>query len=116
MKIAVIGGQNHMLTEGAAKTLGRLLESGMSEMVSRMRSQLEMKTVKWAKKNKVLVKVFSPQWDVYGVSAETNRDQEVVNYADKVLVISPGSDTRSIEAMARRLNKPIVYVRAEGKE
>ena len=70
----------------------------------------------WAKKNKITVKRFPANWELYGKSAGYIRNSEMAKYADALIAVWDGSSygTRNMIDEARKKGLEVfVYTKGE---
>ena len=102
MKIAVVGSRN------IAVTNIDIYISGGEEIVSGGAVGVDSCAAEYAKKNGLKLTVFLPQYERYGRAAPIVRNQEIVDYADKIVAFWNGSSkgTLSVIKYAEKMGKP----------
>ena len=70
----------------------------------------------YADQHKISKFIIRPRYDLYGRAAPIKRNQEMVDMADAVLIIWDGKSkgTKSTEQYARKIQKQVFVVMAEG--
>ena len=101
MKIAVIGSRNINISD-----IGRYIPSD-AEIISGGAKGVDSCVAEYARKNGLKLTVFLPEYDRYGRAAPILRNQEIVDYADKVIAFWDGSSrgTLSVIKYAKKVGK-----------
>ena len=102
MKIAVIGSRNI-----CEVNVGAYLE-GCEEVVSGGAIGVDSCAAEYAKEKGLKLTLFLPQYERYGHAAPIVRNQQIVDYADRVVAFWDGSSkgTMSVIRYAKRVGKP----------
>jgi hypothetical protein len=88
MKLAIVGSRTFADYFLLWKTLQGIQD--VSLVVSGGAQGADTLAERWAKNNNIPVKVFLPEWDVYGKSAGFIRNELIINEADMVLAFWDG--------------------------
>ena len=109
MKIAIIGSRSITVTD-----IGRYLSEG-DEIVSGGAKGVDSCAADYAKREGVKLTEFLPQYNRYGKAAPIMRNQEIVDYADKVIAFWDGNSkgTLSVIRYAQKRGKPCEIVFCE---
>lgn len=108
MKLAVIGSRSLCITE-----LGAYLPPGVTELVSGGACGTDSCVRRYAQENLIPLMEFLPEYERYGRAAPIKRNQQIIDYADRVLAFWDGVSrgTRFVIDECVRKNVPIaVYV------
>ncbi len=108
MKIAVIGSRSINPSEAR---LEKYL-SGAKEIVSGGAKGVDLCAANYAKKNKIKLTEFLPEYELYSRAAPIVRNKEIVDYSDKIIAFWDGSSkgTLSVIKYAEKTNKECVVV------
>ena len=111
MKIAVVGSRSI--------TVGNIAEYvvGADEIVSGGAVGVDRCAAEYAKANGLILTEFLPEYLRYGRAAPIQRNQQIVDYADKVIAFWDGRSrgTRSVIAYAKKKGKVCVVVLCSGE-
>ncbi len=102
MKIAIVGSRSVEVNDIGAYV------SGGDEIVSGGAKGIDSCASEYAKRNGLKITVFLPQYEKYGRAAPIVRNQEIVDYADKIIAFWDGKSkgTRSVIKYAEKKGKP----------
>lgn len=102
MKIAIVGSRN-VIADGIEKYV-----SEGDEIVSGGAVGADRCAAEYAKKNGLKFTEFLPEYALYGRAAPIKRNEEIVDYADKVIVFWNGSSKGSLSVIkyAEKTGKP----------
>ena len=102
MKVAVIGSRSIFVTD-----IGMYISEG-DEIVSGGAAGVDACAAEYARKNRVKLTVFLPQYDRYGRAAPIVRNKKIVDYADKIIAFWNGKSkgTLSVIKYAQKTGKP----------
>ena len=103
MKLAIVGSRN--LT---SIKIERYISDEVDEIVSGGAVGVDSCAAEYAEKNGLKLTVFLPKYDRYGRAAPIKRNEEIVNYADKVIAFWDGvsKGTLSVIKYAEKTGKP----------
>jgi predicted Rossmann fold nucleotide-binding protein DprA/Smf involved in DNA uptake len=106
MKIAIIGSRSI-----AVNNIGDYIMD-CEEIVSGGAVGIDTCAMEYAKKKKLKLTVFLPQYERYGRAAPIIRNKEIVNYADRVVAFWDGKSkgTLSVIKYAQKVGKPCEIV------
>ena len=112
MKIAVVGSRGITVVD-----IGNYL-SECDEIVSGGAVGVDSLASEYARKNKIKLTLFLPQYERYGRSAPIKRNQEIVDYADKIIAFWDGHSkgTLSVIKYAEKTGKPCQIIRFDDKK
>ncbi|MBR2466425.1 MAG: hypothetical protein IKB38_05800 [Clostridia bacterium] len=107
MKIAIVGSRN--LTLDVAPFLEG---ESVSEIVSGGARGIDKCAEAYAEKMGIEIRVFPPRYDLYGKAAPLKRNEEIVEYADKVYIFWDGSSRGSafVRDACIKAGKPYVLI------
>ena len=110
MKIAVVGSRNLANIE-----IDRYIAEGVDEIVSGGAIGVDSLAAEYARRNRLKLTEFFPQYDKYGRAAPVVRNKEIVDYADSVIVFWNGSSkgTLSVIKYAQKIGKPLEIIKLE---
>ena len=93
LKIAVVGSRTIEKID-----LGHILPAKCSEIISGGARGVDSCASNFAKENNIELKIFLPEYSIYGKSAPILRNRRIVDYADKVIIIWDGNSkgTKSV--------------------
>ncbi len=102
MRVAIVGSRNIIVSD---------LENYLSqddEIVSGGAVGVDACAAEYARKNKMKLTEFLPDYKRYGRAAPIIRNKEIVDYADKVIVFWNGISKGSLSVInyARKIGKP----------
>ena len=102
MKVAVIGSRSITI-----KNIGEYL-GACDEIVSGGAKGVDTSAAEYAEAQGIRITVFLPQYDRYGRAAPIKRNQEIVDYADRVVAFWDGASkgTQSVIRYAEKVGKP----------
>lgn len=110
MKVAVIGSRD--ANEDAARLILKYLPADTTEIVSGGARGIDSLAEQVARSLSLPVKVFLPDYELYGRQAPLFRNRQIVDYADTVLAFwdgkSPG--TKSVIGTCMDQGKPIQVI------
>lgn len=103
MKLIIAGGRDYELTLGDFAKLSAI--PNVSQVVCGGASGADYWGSVWAKKNKIPVRYFRPDWKKYGKKAGPLRNAEMAMNAEACVLFPGGKGTESMfqEASKRRL-------------
>ena len=101
MKIAIIGSRSIMVSNISEYV------SLYDEIVSGGAKGVDSCAAKYARDNNIKLTEFLPQYDRYGRAAPIIRNQQIVDYADKIIVFWDGTSkgTLSVIKYAEKVGK-----------
>ena len=107
MKVAIIGSRNI-----AYISLDDYVPANTTEIISGGAVGVDSCAAKYAKQMGIKLVEFLPEYKRYGRAAPILRNQEIVNYADKILVFWNGSSkgTLSVIQYAKKIGKPFEVI------
>jgi len=102
MKIAIVGSR-HATVANMDKYIPEC-----EEIISGGAAGIDSCAAEYARKNKIKLTVFMPQYERYGRAAPIIRNKSIVDYADKVIAFWDGSSrgTLSVIKYAEKTRKP----------
>lgn len=103
MKIIVAGGRYVRLSAAHMRLLNTL---NITELVSDGCRGIDIDAESWARKRRVPIKSFLPQWGAYGKAAGPLQNGEMTEYADAAVLLPGGTRSMRREAERRGL---VVY-------
>lgn len=112
MKIAIVGSRNIRL-----KNLEKYLPEDITEIVSGGAKGVDLCAKEYAKTHGISYKEFLPDYEKYGRSAPLRRNDEIINYADKILAFWDGKSrgTKYVIDNCRKQEK-IIEIFLPGEE
>lgn len=115
MKLAVVVSRNfdnYQLLERELYTLCYIAYN-IEYLISGSTEGVDLLAEKFSNEHTMPIKVFKPDWDKYGKSAEFKRNQQIVDACDMVLVFWDGKSKRTQDVInkAKKAKKPtfIIY-------
>ena len=101
MKLAIIGSRNLVLEDISPYT------AGCDEIVSGGAKGVDTCAAEYAHKNGIKITVFLPNYEKYGRAAPIRRNEQIVDYADKVIAFWDGRSkgTLSVIKYAEKIGK-----------
>ena len=112
MKIAVVGSRKITVAD-----IGAYI-SDCDEIVSGGAVGVDSLAAEYARENKIKLTLFLPQYERYGRGAPIKRNQEIVDYADKIIAFWDGHSkgTLSVIKYAEKKGKPCEVIRFGDKK
>lgn len=111
MKVIIAGGRDF---KGTAKSLASLIHYmcrlPITEVVCGMARGADTYGYDFAKKFKIPIKEFKPDWNKFGKSAGYRRNQEMGEYADYAILFPGGKGTAHMKNIMIKLGKPYVEI------
>ena len=107
MKLAVVGSRK--LTNIVLDTY---VSKEVKEIVSGGAAGVDLCAAEYARKNKLKLTEFLPEYKRYGRAAPIIRNKRIVEYADKIIVFWDGcsNGARSVILYAKKIGKPFEVV------
>jgi hypothetical protein len=111
MRLAIIGSRNF--------TDWNLLESKIDELklkpteiVSGGAKGADSLGEKYAKMKNIPIKIYKPDWEKYGKAAGVIRNEDIINYSDRVIAFWDGKSkgTKNSIDHARKLSKKVYII------
>ena len=90
MKVAVVGSRSLII-----ENIESYLPKNVSELVSGGAKGIDSTIKEYAKNNNIFITEFLPNYQRYNKGAPLKRNQEIVNYADEVVVLWDGKSKGS---------------------
>lgn len=89
--------------------------SSEDEIVSGGAEGVDRCAAEYARKNGMQFTEFLPQYHLYGRAASIKRNEQIVDYADKIIVFGDGSSKGALSVInyAKRIGKVCEVVRCE---
>ena len=94
MKLAIIGSRRISDID-----LDHYIKEKPDEIVSGGAKGVDFCASEYAKRNAIKLTLFLPQYERYGRAAPIIRNKEIVNYADKILIIWDGSSKGTLSVI-----------------
>lgn len=110
MKVIIAGGRDTHITFKDIESQIRISDYNVTEIVEGGSSGVDTTAYKYAKYNKIPVKEFYAEWDVYGKCAGPIRNRQMAEYADALIAFPGGKGTQDMINAMRKLKKPICFV------
>jgi len=112
MKLAIIGSRTAIDYSLLLRVINEYFPSKITEVVSGGAKGADSLGAKFAKDNNIKLVEFLPDWDKYGKRAGFVRNQDIIEYADKVLGIWDGvsKGTANSLSIAKRLKKDTLII------
>lgn len=110
----ILAGSRHFEVFG---NLNELMESQpfeITEIVSGHSGNVDLAGEEWATANEIPIKLFEPNWKVFGLSAGPKRNRQMAEYADVLIALWDGKSrgTKNMIEEMEKLKKP-VYIYKE---
>ena len=107
MKLAIIGSRGIKNID-----LKEYITSDVDKIVSGGVKGVDTIAKEFAKSNGIILVEFLPEYEKYGRGAPLVRNEQIVNYADKVLAFWDGKSkgTKHVIEYAKKMNKPCEVV------
>ena len=104
MKLIIAGSREIADINVEAAVAASGFRSDITEVVSGGAGSANTSGAEWAALSRIPVKVFAPDWTRFGQTADVKRNEQMVEYADALLVIWNGRSTgiRSLRDSAIR--------------
>lgn len=106
MILIIAGGRDYELTVRDYARLNRLL-SEVTEVVSGGARGADLCGETWAICNKIPVKHFAAEWELYGKSAGHRRNWDMAHYADALAIFPGGKGTKHMFEAATKVKLEI---------
>ena len=106
MKVALIGSRGLDVDE---KTIERLLPRCTTEIVSGGAKGIDACAKAYACARGIPIKKFRPDYDRYGRAAPIKRNEQIVDYAERVVAIwdCRSKGTKSVINLCHKIGKPV---------
>lgn len=113
MKFAIIGSRNLII-----KDFNPYLPKEVTEIVSGGAQGIDTCAEKYAKANSIKFTEFLPEYEKYGRAAPILRNQQIIDYADAVLVFWDGESrgTKNVIDSCKKKNKRIIILKINKQE
>lgn len=116
IKLAIVGSRDFTDKDLLEETIKNLLETekvNIIEIISGGAKGADTLAEEYACDNKILIKIFYPDWETYGKRAGPIRNKKIVEYSDYVIAFWDGVSrgTKSSIDFATDLNKKLVTIR-----
>lgn len=112
MKLIIAGGRNYRLSARDLAGLDAIHEErGVTRVLSGGAAGADQDGIAWARRNKIPVDVFPPDWKEFGPSAGPRRNHDMAEVADALACFPGGKGTGSMRQIARRRGLEIFDLR-----
>lgn len=114
MKVIIAGGRNVTKMEYVLMAV-KIAKFDITEVVSGNAKGVDTLGEAYAKMNKLPIRVFPAEWDVYGKQAGPRRNLMMGKYADALIAVWNGKSrgTKHMIEVMRRYRKPMSIYRIE---
>lgn len=104
MKVAVIGSRNLNIVD-----IGKYLPENTTEIVSGGAKGVDTLAAEYARKNKIPLKEFLPDYPLYKKAAPLKRNIQIIEYCDMVIALWDGASrgTKFVIDRCREKGKPV---------
>jgi hypothetical protein len=109
MKLIIAGGRNYRISNIDIAALNRI--PNVTEVVSGGCRGADKDGERWAKENKISIKVFNADWKAFGKKAGPIRNRLMAQYADALALFPGGAGTQNMYNEARIANLIILDLR-----
>ena len=110
MKIAVIG------SRGITKIdLGKYLPEGTTEIVSGGAKGVDTCAAQYARANGLKLTEFLPDYETYGRGAPLVRNEQIVDYCDKLIAFWDGKSTGTVYTVKACVRKGVPFKASSNK-
>jgi predicted Rossmann fold nucleotide-binding protein DprA/Smf involved in DNA uptake len=109
MKLGVVGSRKKVSMENVFLILDSFkVKRNIDLIISGGAAGVDSFAGEWAKKNKIELLIFLPQWATFGKSAGAKRNQKIVDASDELLIFWNGESlgTKITMRMAEKANTP----------
>ena len=115
MKIAIVGSRDYPRLNAVAAFVAVLPED--TEIVSGGARGVDQAAADAARRSKKLLYVFEADWKAHGKRAGFLRNQEIVDYSDKVVAFWDGKSRGTLDTItkARAAGKPVTVFGPDGQ-
>jgi hypothetical protein len=110
MKIAIVGTRNGAPASLFSEILSKYPD--ITEIVSGGAKGVDSQAAEFAKANNFKLTVFPAEWGKYGKAAGIIRNQQIIDYADKVIAFPSRGSKGTLDSINRaKKQKKLLYIK-----